>query len=122
MSKRRKVRVNHRNTKPRKDSKSIPLYGSPERGDGIDDGKYYQCWNCGFTCNLDRDALGDSQSKDGITTKSYALLDEYGNAVSTTGGAKHTIFSGEGYTTVRYEPDVNSGCPFCGTLNWRGDY
>ena len=119
---RRKVKVNHRSTKPKKESKTIPLYGSPERGDGLDDGRYFECWNCGFICDLDRDTLGDSQSTSDITLKSYQLLDEYGDNVAATGGTKHTIFEGEGYTTVRYIPDVNSGCPFCGTMNWRGDY
>lgn len=120
--KNRKVKVNHRSRKPRKDSRTLPLYGSDTRGDGLDSGRYYECWNCGFICDTDRDALGDAQSKANITTKSYQLLDEYGNAVSSTGGAKHTIFTGEGYTTVRYEPEVGSGCPLCGTLNWKGDY
>lgn len=118
----RRIRVNHRSRKPVKDSKTIPLWGSPERGDGLDDGKYYRCWNCGFICDVDRDALGDAQSVSHITLDPYDLLDEYGNSVADTGGTKHTIFEGEGYTTVRYVPVVESGCPFCGTLNWKGDY
>lgn len=117
-----KVRVNHRSRKPRKESRTIPLWGTPERGDGLDSGKYYKCWNCGFICNTDRDALGDAQSVSDISYESYDLLDEYGDSVADTGGCKHTIFEGEGYTTVRYIPVVNSGCPMCGTLNWRGDY
>jgi len=117
-----RVKVNHRSRKPRKDSKTIPVHGSDSRGDGKDSGKYYECWHCGFICDVDRDALGDSQSIAQITNKSYDLLDEFGDSVADTGGCKHTIFEGEGYTTNRYVPVVESGCPFCGTKNYRGDY
>jgi len=118
----KRIRVNHHSSKPRHDSKSKPLWGSPERGDGQDNGKYYECWNCGFVCDIDRDATGDAQSTSRINLKPYDLLDEYGDSVADTGGTKHTIFEGEGYTTVRYVPEVEKGCPFCGTLNWKGDY
>ena len=117
-----RIRVNHRSRKPRKDSRSIPLWGATERGDGQDHGKFFECWNCGFICNVDRDALGDAQSVSDITMTSYDLLDEYGDSVADTGGCKHTIFEGEGYTTNRYIPTVESGCPFCGTKNYRGDF
>ena len=117
-----RIRVNHRSRKPKKESKTIPLWGSPERGEGLDHGKYFRCWNCGFICDSERDSLGDAQSKSNIAYENYDLLDEYGASVSDTGGTKHTIFEGEGYTTTRKIPVVSTGCPLCGTLNWRGDY
>ena len=90
-----------------KESKTIPIYGHPERGDGEDNGKYYRCWNCGFVCNVDRDALGDQSSRSGAAYETYAQVDEYGVATGKT----------------RYKVSESStGCPLCHSKNWRGDY
>ena len=44
-------------------------------GDGEDDGKYFRCANCGFVCDIDRDALGGPESRSGAT---YAqTVDKY---------------------------------------------
>lgn len=107
-----------RSKKLRKEARTIPIPGHKDYGDGQDDGKYYRCWNCGMVCDVDRDELGGPAEKARVTPKSYTITGQYGE----TNASGHTIFTGEGYTTVRYEPDVNSGCPFCGTLNWRGDH
>jgi len=119
--------------KIRRRSKTIPLKGHSVRGNGEDAGKWFKCWNCGFICNVDRDALGDNETRsgDGQTdyhTPSYgssdmsdevnglAALEDYTVALAlgvdgNPQGIRHNIMS-----------DVSSGCPMCGSRNWRGDY
>ena len=123
----RRVRVNHRSRKVRSDSRTIPLWGSKDRGDGEDHDRYWKCWHCGFTCNVDRDELGDSESTSRINYKADTLVDEYGDSTGYCygkHGSTQTICEARGGTwkTSRYEPEVTSGCKFCGTLNWKGDY
>ena len=96
-----------RQTKLRKDSKTIPLKGHPERGDGLDFGKYYRCWHCGFVCNVERDALGDAQSRSGTVTELYNQVDEYGDA---NGDQRYKV------------SESSTGCPLCHSRNWLGTY
>jgi len=172
----------------RKESRTIPLYGSPERGNGLDDGRYFRCWNCGFICNIDRDALGGPESRDGLSYEDFPVPVygaqggvDYSN-IARLGGSignetlvcirEEDDFPGDYFypsepdtlkteyyarrhptenagflnrrpqmlgvsimitmalwnpanvVKDRYEikPIVNSGCPMCGTLNWKGDY
>lgn len=132
----------------RHDARTLPL-----RGTGDDEGKYYRCWNCGFICNVDRDSLGDGESRDGASTEFYydyypqsegayrgvasgLFLEDEGAAGDHTSpalalrcvnrGTTRTIAVGpDGLpvtTKLTYAPTVVSGCPGCGTKNWRGDY
>ena len=110
-----------------KESKTLPIYGHPDRGDGEDEGKYFRCWHCRFVCNVDRDELGGPDSRNGVTATEYTQVDQYGNTAYHCVGAHgdtQTVCEARGgtWSSTRYEPVVNSGCPFCGTLNWRGDY
>lgn len=89
-----------------KQSRTIPIKAHPDHGDGKDVGKYFRCWNCGFICNIEKNELGGPESRNKITIQRYTQVDEYGN--TTTG--------------TRYKPIMETGCPLCGTLNWRGDY
>lgn len=102
----RRIKVRHDNRKLRSDSRTIPQWGSDERGDGEDHGKWYSCWNCDWPCNIERDDLGGPDSENRITLQAFTEVDEYG--VATTG--------------VLYMSVIDAGCPNCGTLNWRGDY
>lgn len=116
-----------------KDSRRIQLWGDPIRGDGQDHAKWYRCWNCGFICNIERDALGDSQSGSGVVHKDYAQQPDPGTVKleATLGGisAVHSI-SEEGAdgtakgvrNAIMVSSSASSGCPFCSTLNWKGDY
>lgn len=111
----------------RKDSRTIPLPGNAERGDGEDHGKWYRCWNCGFVCNVDRDALGGPDDTDGVTPEAYTTLDQYGDTAYHCEGAAgktQTICEAAGgtWSSTRYIPRIDSGCPMCGCLNWRGDF
>jgi hypothetical protein len=118
-----------RSRKLPKQSRRIPLPGNSDRGDGLDHGKYFMCWNCGFVCDVDRDELGDAETRAGDNQTSYSTP-AYGNA----GGNAETAL--EDYTVVMelgpdgtakgvrhpIMSDVTGGCPFCGSKNWRGDY
>ena len=125
-----KIKVRHRPRRPKKESRRIPIWGSPERGDGLDHGRYFECWNCGFVCDSDRDFLGDSESSARITPTAYNQTDEKGTAVyhcqgqlaMTNTNQTDCEAAGGTWSRVRYEPVVESGCPFCGSPNWRGDY
>lgn len=119
----------------RRDSRTIPLHGDDERGNGLDDGRYFRCWNCGFVCNQDRDALGGPESGDGITYERFNIP-TYGSDGSTPGTGVARVGGSLAATVVPEldaagdakqpfvytKPVVSGGCPFCGTLNWRGDY
>lgn len=124
---RRRIRVNHRSHKTRKDSKTLPIYGTPDRGDGLDNNRYWECWFCRFICDADRDELGDSESRARIALETYALVDDVG---STTGycsvkeGADQTACEAAGGTwiTTRHRVAGGTGCSFCHSTNWRGDF
>ena len=116
-----------------KDSRRIQLWGDPIRGDGQDFGKWFRCWNCGFICNSERDALGDSQSRDGRVHKDYAQNPDPGTVQkqATLGGPSNVFVASEqdsGGTAkgvrnaIMVSSSASSGCPLCGSLNWRGDY
>ncbi len=124
----------HRYRKSRipKDSRTIPIYGDPIRGDGNDDGKYYKCWNCGFVCNVDRDALGDGQSRDGVAIKEFieiaygGLPSSFAVLGSSIGHFHVALEKGADGTAKTIEHNLmakdGSGCPLCQTLNWKGDH
>lgn len=124
---RNRVRVNHRSRKLRKDSKTIPVWGTPDRGDGLDSGRYWECWHCGFICDADRDELGDSESRAPTEPRTYALTDHFGNTTgycSGKAGATQTLCEAAGGTwiTERYKDGGGGGCPFCHSNNWKGDF
>ena len=111
-----------------KESKTIPLKGNKVRGNGEDFGKYYRCWHCGFTCNVERDSLGDSQSRSGVSSELYTPVTYDGRAV--LGGDIqhfHTALETDSDGNPKelweyYKPVITGGCPMCGSMNWRGDY
>lgn len=117
-----------RKRKLRKESRTIPIFGK-----GDDAGKYFHCWHCGFTCDKDRDELGDSSTRGGD-----GHLDALDHISDTGGDAPRAVLGGcTGHyhvapligpdsvpTVVRhtFKSDVSRGCPSCGSTNWRGDY
>lgn len=56
-------RHRNRSRKIRGDSRTIPL-----RGTGEDEGEWFTCWYCGWTNKVGRNALGGSDSRDGINS------------------------------------------------------
>lgn len=57
--------------KPRRprDSRTIPLWDETEQQNGT----YYICWWCGFTCNDKRDTLGDGSTRNGVTHTDFTV-------------------------------------------------
>ena len=109
----------------------MPVFGKDD-----DQGRYYRCWNCGFVCDVERDALGDSDSTSGLAHKD-ALL-PVGRFAPNGKAANQACLGGDiGHYHVAarigadsnpksvehiYKSDISYGCPNCGTTNWRGDY
>jgi hypothetical protein len=58
----------------KRDAKTIPipakdgnLKGLPLEGSFLDDGRFFRCWHCGFINAIDRNILGDAESRSGLT-------------------------------------------------------
>lgn len=113
-----------------KRSRTLPIKG---RGD--DAGRYFHCWFCGFVCDSERDALGDSDSNSGVahTDAMDLAVDNYSEGInkSVLGGDINCFEVGmelgaDGSTPKEvvhnHKCNIDSGCPFCGSKNWRGDY
>lgn len=126
----------------RKEFRENPIPGHHDYGDGIDHGKYFRCANCGMVCDIDRDEIGELSN---VSADNYTQ--EYstdGNDAGGPPGAKihgeqnnvaliriatlrtgHVIMEngsdGEPKTIrLSFKPNVSSGCPFCGSVNWLG--
>ncbi len=80
------------------------VLGVPAKGDP-EDSIYVLCYQCGFPCITTRDQHGDSQDSPGL------------KQVTTT---QQIIASLGGGTVNKIEMQVVAGCPFCGSLNYRG--
>ena len=123
-----RIRVRYSTKRLRHDSRTLAMYGSPDRGNGLDHGKWFRCWNCKMPNHIERDALGDAYSTDGVVLEDYAQqLTEGGireTRLNTNLVASENDSNGDP-KTVRHSFMVSSGsrgCRFCHTLNWRGDF
>ncbi len=58
--------------KPRRsrDSRTIPLWDETEQ----DNGTFYHCFWCKFTCNDKRDTLGDESTRNGVTHSDFTEI------------------------------------------------
>lgn len=122
-----RYRGNVSKSRIRKESKTIPIWGHPIRGDGLDSGKWFRCWNCGMPNHIDRDALGDSQSRDGVVLTDYSQAIAGGKDEARLGNSLvASVNDSEGNSKeVRYALMISEssyGCRFCHSLNYRGDY
>lgn len=158
MNRRGRFKGNKSDRRLRKESRTIPLWGSLERGGGQDHDKWYRCWFCGWTCNDQRDALGDSQSRSGVIHEDYnptlnvvtrnmgvgasgdtttAIIDEPDRSIyssvavdgksavlgnSLVVGEQDSAGDNKGVRHPIRVSEKSFGCPFCHSLNWRGDY
>ena len=139
-----RFRGNRSDRKLRKESRTIPQWGSYERGGGEDHSKWYRCWHCGWLCNEERDTLGDAESRSGVVHEDYAQEPDPGyafagneagqrssNKTAVLGGSINAYHvAGEldsagdekGVRNAIRVSDKSYGCPMCHSLNWRGDY
>lgn len=106
----RHVRYSQRHIRCEK--RTLPMYG-----EGDDRGKYYRCWNCGFICNIDRDAIGDGDGRSytefGVNTPPLYPVNDGGPPLSCNGVDVDVILVSDGYQVG------GTGCPLCHTLAWR---
>jgi hypothetical protein len=111
-----------------KRSRTIPYPQHKDYGDGKNVGKLFRCWNCGFLCNTDINALGGADEFVQIKPVAYTQTDQYGDEVyhcEGYAGADQTTCEAAGgtWTSTAYKPgDILVGCPQCGSINYRGDY
>jgi len=121
-----------RTTRLRREKRALPQQGYLE-----DSNRWWRCWNCGFLINEDRTALGGDESHSGVTPVQYSEAPDFSTDWGSGEGALRTMIvpdvSGTIDVTLRaldqagipipapvsFKPDVSSGCPLCGTLNWR---
>lgn len=101
--------------KLRKDSRTLPV-----KGYGDDEGKYFRCWNCGFVCDNDRDALSDRST---ITYEQFGANTYSGHITIRSGHVLIQLDQAGDAQPVKlaYSPKAESGgCPLCHTKNWKG--
>ncbi len=128
--------------KLRRQARTLPIKGQVDAR-----GKSYRCWNCDFVCHENVNALAGPDSSANVIPTDY--IEKYPQATAFQIGTEG--MSADGVTplqflaisggamgrvvTLELGPDgepkplyhahrakVTSGCPFCGTKNWRGDY
>lgn len=136
------MRAHFYTRKIRKRSRTLPIKGRVNKI-----GKSYRCWNCGFVCTEGRDALAGPDDRANVIPTDYT--EKYPSAtgifsgteglsadgktplqlLAISGGAMGRVVTlklgsdGEPvFLTHAHRAKVTSGCPFCGTKNWRGDY
>jgi len=101
-----------------------PVFGSFEDSD-----LYYKCWNCGFTCKKDRDAIGTGS---GVSTTGFVDIPfgvDNPSSIQLILDSLHQErsmlleYGMDGETPVVYmtsnRSNVTTGCPFCGCMNYR---
>ena len=117
----------YKKTRIPKDSRTIPIQGNRYRGNGIDFGVLYRCWNCGVIDRTDREALGGPRSSDGVSHTDYYVESDPGldNTIRLKSSFVLMEKGADGEAkevTLSFKSVISTGCWFCGTLNWRGDY
>jgi len=103
--------------------RSIPVPGADEQA-----GKFFRCWNCGYTCNTDRDKLGDGVGyhatdqilgdvfANGRTSKDNTLsisLTTDVSIIEVDSNSDPKVFK------TNFSQITFSGCPLCGSRNYK---
>lgn len=100
-----------------------------------DNGSFYHCANCGFTCNDKQDSLGGANSGLGISHTDIRTISGGSSVGDELSSSMILRTLDNSFASGRLGSDgnpkaavhnhvavVSGGCPFCGTLNWRGDF
>ena len=117
----------HRTRRLPREKRTIRLKGS-----GEDSNKWFKCWNCGFQVDSDKREVGDGSgvnvvmyddAVDKYDFQDYGHPDEMqiiavDGCVSYETVVKLTADGTVAKMKLPYKPDVNSGCPFCGSKNY----
>ena len=122
----------HYSRKTLKRSRTIPQFGDPDRGGGLDHGVWFKCWYCGQLNSTRKQALGGSDSASGVAYTDYPDNPDYGQkqGIAVLGGISNSFTAQvngsdgdpKGVMNAVKCSDSGTGCQFCGTLNWRGDH
>ena len=122
--------VRHRSRKIPKVSRTTPVYGDPDRGDGLDAGVLFRCWYCGMHNNTRKQALGDANSSAGIVYEDFADNPDYGETtgIGVLGGIANSFIAQQngsdgnpiGVKNAFKCSDSGTGCSFCGSKNYAG--
>jgi hypothetical protein len=113
----------------------MPVYRKRSKFTGNDENKIH-CASCGFICDSKRDVMGGLKSPGSANHRDYALQTgiKYRagigpRPVPTLDVMLHyqvalKLSAGGQLVPVMHHHKTNptSGCPFCGSLNYRGDY
>ena len=113
-------RRHYRSSRVPKEKRTIPV---PAQGD--EEGRYYKCWNCGFICDKQKNALDDGPAGNAsrhATLASGRIIGDSRSVRFRVGtpiilrqldslGNKKPIY-------IERRVIVGSGCPGCGTRNW----
>lgn len=96
----------------------------------VDAGRYFRCWNCGFVCDIERDALDDGRH--GATATVYTTPapgatpeDPLSTVVLVDGTGILDVVSpvldaGGDAVVIRNVYEVGgTGCPLCHTRAWK---
>lgn len=108
------------------------MYGDPDLGGGQDANVWYRCWVCKQPNSTKTSTLGGSDSPSGVVYEDYADTPDPGSVagVAVLGGISNTytaqLNGSDGnpigvINSIRVS-DNGTGCSFCGSLNYRGDY
>lgn len=111
-----------------REKKTTLLHGAWE-----DNGKFYNCWNCGFTVNSEVALTGGDYSGDGLVYEDFSE-DNLDVVMSGDALASVSVVDDIGYEYVgmelaldgnpkqikhTFDVTVSGGCPFCGSLNYK---
>jgi hypothetical protein len=121
--------------------RKLPIFGSVSyiNGSPVKDqsNKLFRCWNCGFPCNSDDNATGDGAGYRIVDRVDSIYLDTNSSSIEypQSNGIFAIMIEDELITTPLLskidsegnpvEPihslskEVFSGCPMCGTRNWK---
>ena len=117
----REGRRHYRNTHLRKEKRTIPV-----SAEGSEQGRYYKCWNCGFICDKQKNALDDGHA--GTAHRPATIAS--GRIIGDSNSVKFRV----GTPVILRQLDllgnakpvyierrvlVTSGCPGCGSRAWK---
>lgn len=108
-------------TRIRKEKRSIPVPGQ-----GTDEGRYFKCWNCGFVCDIQKNALDTGRAGNSHTPATLTPGRYVGDAASVKFRVGRPIIlreldsiGNQKAIYIQRSVTVSSGCPFCGTHAWK---
>lgn len=108
-------------TRVRKEKRTVPVPAQ-----GAEEGRYFKCWNCGFICDIQKNALDTGRAGNSHTPATLTPGREVGDLASVRFRVGRPIVLRALNSIGEHKPiyvqrsvTVSSGCPFCGTHAWK---